>query len=297
LLPLLLADPHVATVRSVARRPLPPQPKLVHTRADLLDPAARRALEGVDVLFHLGFQLWRNGGGNVLGPVNVSGTANVLGARPGRVVFASSAAVYGAWPDNPLPITEETEPRPNPEVPYARHKLEAERMCAEAAPTASLRVSAVLGPHSDKRVKRSAAGYRLAVPAVRGASQALQFLDEDDAARALFAAGRSEATGVFNVATDDWLSEVDIARLAGGRVVRVPLGLALSAAEVAVRLRLLPFGADRAVFLNGPIAIDPGRAAATLGWHPTRRSADVLAEFLGRPPWPEGDGRTERRVA
>ena len=33
--------------------------------------------------------------------------------------------------------------------------------------------------------------------------QALQFLDEDDAAGALHAAGRATATGVFNVATED----------------------------------------------------------------------------------------------
>jgi nucleoside-diphosphate-sugar epimerase len=266
----------------VARRPLPAHPKLAHTRADLREESARRALEGVDVLYHLGFQLWRDKGGNHLGPVNVEGTTNVLAAKPGRVVFASSAAVYGAWPDNPLPITEDVEPRPNPEVAYAHHKLEAERLCGDAAPTVALRISAVLGAHADRRVKRSAAGYRLAVPAVRGATQALQFLHEDEAAAALHTAGRSDVTGVLNVATEDWLSEHDIARIAGGRVLRLPLGLVLRSSEVAVRLRLMPFGADRAIFLNGPVALDPGAAADALGWRPTRRSAEVLAEFIGR---------------
>ena len=290
LLPLLLADPEVTTVRSVARRPLPPlrsaaraaHPKLVHTRADLADDAARRALEGVDVLVHLAFRMWRDGTANRLGPENLAGTANVLAARPPRVVFASSATVYGAWPDNPLPLTEDDEPRPNPEVPYAAQKLEAERRCADAAPTASLRICAVLGPHADRPVRRSAAGYRLAVPAVPGVRQALQFLHEDEAASALHAAVRSAATGVFNVATADWMSEEDIARVAGGRVLRLPLKVVLPASEALARLRLLPFGADRSIFLNGPIALDAGRAAGALGWRPSRTSSEVLAGVVRR---------------
>ncbi len=285
-------------MRSVARRPLRGaafghagstafghaggHPKLTHVRADLADVSARRALEGVDVLVHLAFRMWRKGSANRLGPENIEATVNALGAEPARVVFASSATVYGAWPDNPLPLTEDAPPRPNREVPYAHQKLEVEGLCADAAPTASLRICAVVGPHADPRVRRSAAGYRLAVPAVPGVTQALQFLDEDDAAAALHAAVRSSATGVFNVATTDWMSEADIARVAGGRVVRLPLGVVLPASEVLAWLRLLPFGADRSIFLNGPLALDPSRAAEALGWRPTRTSADVLGAVLGR---------------
>ena len=278
-------------MRSVARRALAPlasgpqtaHAKLVLTRADLADASARRALEGADVLVHLAFRMWRDGSANRLGPENLAGTANVLAARPARVVFASSATVYGAWPDNPLPLTEDAEPRPNPEVPYAAQKLEAERRCADAAPTASLRISAVMGPHVDPRVRRSAAGYRLAVPAVPGVDQALQFLHEDDAAAALHSATRTAATGVFNVATTDWMSELDISRVAGGRVLRLPLKVVLPASEVLARLRLLPFGADRSIFLNGPIALDPARAAEAFGWRPTRTSSEVLAGVVRRP--------------
>src|SRR5205823_2095604 len=138
-LPLLLADPGVASVHSVARRPLPDHPKLDHTEADIRDPVVRRALAGVDVLVHLGFQLWRTP--DAAG-TNLGGTTNVLAAGPKRVVLASSAAVYGAWPDNPLPLAETSTPRPNDECAYAGQKLEAERRCAEAAPTAALRICA-----------------------------------------------------------------------------------------------------------------------------------------------------------
>lgn len=137
-------------------------------------------------------------------------------------------------------------------------------------------------PTATPRVRRSALGYRLAVPAVRQVGQTLQFLDEDDAARALHDAGRSSATGVYNVATEDWLTEAGIARVTGGRIVRLPLKTILALSEMAFPTRLLPFGSDRAVLLNGPLALDPRAAAGAFGWPPTRTSADVLAGFVDR---------------
>jgi len=263
----------------VARRPLPPHPKLVHTRADLGDPAASRALAGSEVLWHLGFSLWPGGGGEGL---NRQATRSVLAARPGRVVLASSAAVYGAWPDNPCPLGEEHRARPNPQCPYAGQKLEAEETLLSAVPGVALRICAVLGPGADPRVARVADGYRLAVPAIRGVSQRLQFLHEDDAAAALHLAGTARMTGVCNVSPADWLGVEGIAEVAGSRVVALPAPVLFAMAEWARRLRLSPFGVDRAVLLSGPLALSPARAERELGWRASKGSAEVLAGFLHR---------------
>jgi len=265
-------------VRTVARGDVAPHPRVVHTRADLRDGAARRALEGVDVLWHLGAQVWR---GAEQADVNIGGTANVLAARPAHVVFASSAAVYGAWPDNPVPLAESDAPRPNAACAYARQKLEGERLAGDAAPAAVVRVSAVLGPHADRRVARATRGYRVAVPATR-APLALQFLDEDDAAGGLLAAGMATTAGTWNLAPADWLDARAIASVSGGRVLRLPLRAALVASEAAFRLRVLPFGADRACLLGGPLALSSARARDDLGWTPLRTSAQVLAAVLGQ---------------
>jgi nucleoside-diphosphate-sugar epimerase len=212
----------------------------------------------------------------------LAATANVLAARPGRVVYASSAAVYGAWPDNHLPLHESDATRPNRECAYARQKLAGERQCSDAAPTAILRIGAVLGPHADARIAKATRGYRRAVPAIRGVAEAMQFSDEGDVAAALLAAGTSDATGVWNIATDDWLTAADIAGLAGSRVIRLPRALLVGASEAIFRLGLLPFGADRAALVNGPLALDCALAGDQLGWRPTRRSVDVLADALAR---------------
>ena len=242
----------------------------------------RRVLAGCDVIAHLGFQLWTS---REAEGVNLGGTANVIAAAPARIVLASSAAVYGAWPDNPLPLTEDHAARPNRRCPYAAHKLEAERRCADAAPTASLRICAVLGPHADPLVKKASAGLRTAVPAARGRRQAVQFLHEDDAAAALHAAIKNEASaGLYNIAPHDWLDENAIALVSGGRVVRLPLSVLVRGSELARRLHIMDMGADRAILLNGPLALEPSKAARDLDWRATQGSAQVLSDFLAAKP-------------
>lgn len=297
LLRRLLADPDVGQIRTVARRPLSPDPvggppdRLVHTLADLGHPSARQALDGVDLLFHLAAQVWQGRSSRGLEQMyaaNVEGTRNVARARAGALVFASSAAVYGAWPDNPLPMDEGHEPRPNIECAYAVQKLVAERTCVTEGPRhVIVRLSAVLGAHADARVAKAVRGYRLAVPAVTRAAQAVQWLDEGDAAEGLLAAGRALVNGgdadgeVVNLAPADWLEAHDVAALAGSRVVELPRRTMVTGAEVGRRLGFSPFGADRAVLITGPLALSASKADRLLGWKATSTSADVLAAALG----------------
>src|SRR5207248_8022024 len=119
LLPLLLEDPDVSAVRSVARRPLPDHPKLTHTAADLRDPTVRRSLAGCDVVVHLGFQLWRT---SDAAGVNLGGTANVIAAAPDRIVLASSGGGYGGWPDNRLRLSEGEQVRQEQACRYAERE-------------------------------------------------------------------------------------------------------------------------------------------------------------------------------
>jgi UDP-glucose 4-epimerase len=301
LLRRLLDDQGISEVRSVARRGLPPPlapsgrdqvAKLVHTRADLRQPEARKALQGVDLLYHLAAQVWQKRGpgrpDDMYG-ANVEGTRNVLLARPGAVVLASSAAVYGAWPDNPRPLDELHVPRPNVQCPYALHKLLAEQACAvQSGRWVALRIAAVLGPHADARVARAVRGYRLAVPSVRHHAQAVQWLDESDAVNGLLAAGQGLLAGtranghVVNLATEDWLEAHDVARLARSRVIELPLSALVGVSELGNRLGLTPFGADRAVLIAGPLALSVTKAEQVLGWRPSKSSAQVLAGAIER---------------
>lgn len=273
-------------------RPGPTAAHVVHTCADVRSLAAREAIEGADLVVHLAARIWPGSGvaaREEMRSVNLDGTLNVLAARPKAVVFASSAAVYGAWPDNPLPLGEDWEPRPNAECQYAVDKLLGEQAVAEGVQRwAVLRLCAVLGPHADRRVSRSLAGYRWAVPEVRGCPQALQWLDEADAAEAIWRAGADllgpgRASGqVLNVATKDWLGAPQMATLASSRVLSAPRRLVLAAAELGRRAGLSPFGADRAALICGPLALSPEKAADLLSWQPSKSSREVFAAALAR---------------
>lgn len=107
--------------------------------------------------------------------VNVTGTLNVLlaarEARVRRVVFASSAAVYGDNDD--LPLKETAVARPL--SPYAASKLAGEAYCqmfsaAYGLPTVSLRYFNVFGPRQNPNSQYAAAIPRFIAALLRGES-------------------------------------------------------------------------------------------------------------------------------
>src|SRR5581483_2993965 len=154
--------------------------------------------------------------------------------------------------------------------------------------TSVIRISAVLGPNADPRVIKASQGYKVAVPAIRGVPSALQFLDEDDAATGLLEAGMRRHEGVLNLATADWMTAEEIAAVAGGRVLPLPRRATIAVSELGYRVRLLPFGSDRSALLNGPLALDPSRAASALEWKPRFGSAEVLGRLYATDGAPAG---------
>lgn len=75
--------------------------------------------------------------------VNAGGTANLLKAMtdagfPGRLLYVSSADIYGAVPEGLLPVTEEAPVAPR--NPYATSKVAGEELCRQWARTRPLDV-------------------------------------------------------------------------------------------------------------------------------------------------------------
>lgn len=118
--------------------------------ADLLDiEALERAMAAVDpeVVIHLGGLSHVGLSWKRLAEyfqVNVLGTENLLAAADGRrVVFASSAEVYGKVPASEQPLTEGRTAAPR--SPYAMSKASAERLCLERGAVV-VRAFNVVGP-------------------------------------------------------------------------------------------------------------------------------------------------------
>jgi UDP-glucose 4-epimerase len=130
-------DPGVGRVLGLSRHEPPLLgPKFEFVQAGPGDPAFATALAGVDtlVLFPLIDAADRNEEGRKARVVD--GTRRSLEAAAGAatVVLWSSGVVYGAHPDNPVPIPETHPTRPNPEFPAAGVLAETERVALESAP-------------------------------------------------------------------------------------------------------------------------------------------------------------------
>ena len=187
-------------------------------QASILDrDAVRRAVQGADYVFHLAAMI--SVPESMATPVecneiNTKGTLIVLeeAARAGikKLVFSSSAAIYG---DNPeVPKLEAM--LPEPKSPYAITKLDGEYYCRmftaeKRLATACLRYFNVFGPRQDPHSQYAAAvpifidralkNEPIAIYGDGGQTRDFIYVKDVAAANTHFAT-QSPATGVFNVA-------------------------------------------------------------------------------------------------
>ena len=199
-------------------------------QASILDrESVRRAVKGVDYVFHLAAMI--SVPESMQKPVecneiNAAGTLMVLEeaarAKVKKLVFSSSAAIYG---DNPVVPKVETMP-PEPKSPYAVTKLDGEYYCKRFAeegrlPTTSLRYFNVFGPRQDPRSQYAAAVPIFMDRAVKNApltifgdgEQTRDFIFVKDVVAAnVYFAMEWSATGVFNVACGRRITINDLAK-------------------------------------------------------------------------------------
>jgi nucleoside-diphosphate-sugar epimerase len=293
-------DPEVERVLGLSRHEPPLLgPKFDFVQAGPGDPAFAGALAGVDtlVLFPLIDAADRNEEGRRARVLE--GTRRSLEAAAGAatVVLWSSGVVYGAHPDNPVPIPETQPARPNPEFPAAGVLAESEQVALAAGdrPEGSgepqggapvrrvvvLRGAGVWAPAWGTFLARS-----LMAPAmvgVRGQDPPLQCLAPADAVSALALATTGRLRGVYNVAPDDWVGAKDAARAAGRRRLEVPQRVAQSTAERLWQAGMSAATAGELAFQTHPWVLDNAKLRQA-GWAPIRSSAEAFAEAGGQKP-------------
>ena len=188
----------------------------------------REAMRGVDFVFHLAAMV--SVSGSVQAPneyvkTNAGGTAVILeeAARAGakKLIFSSSAAIYG---DNPTIPKIESMPA-EPKSPYATSKYEGEQHCCSFTiegrlPTVSLRYFNVFGPYQCPRSEYTAVVPAFIQKGIRNepimifgdGRQTRDFIYVKDvvAANAFFAL-QSVATGIFNVGCGKQITIADLA--------------------------------------------------------------------------------------
>jgi UDP-glucose 4-epimerase len=249
--------------------------------ADIRDEAAlSEAMAGVDVVFHQAAVVSVTE--SVARPtetndVNLSGTLAVLDAarrRDARVVFASSAAVYGRPESVPVAETHPTEPL----SPYGLQKLAADKYLRLYADLYGLEGVALRyfnvygpgqrgGPYSGvvtAFLNRIRAGEPLVIDGP--GTQTRDFVHVSDVVRANLLAATTDATGeAYNVGT--------------GRSVTIR-GLAERLVEVADADVAITHGTARSGDVPASVA-DISKARDRLGYEPEVPLSEGLADLLG----------------
>lgn len=301
--------PQVESVLGMARRPFDPSEegweKVAYRRGDILDRGALAALfDGVDVAVHLAFAIF--GSREETRKVNLQGTRNVFEAaiRAGvkRLVYASSVAAYGFYPENPQPLTEEVPARGSESFYYSAQKAELEallgellagsevepyvfRPCIVAGPRATMlveqTVDAVRAGDPLPLLRRGVEKLPLVTPVLPDPGVPFQLVHHDDVAQAMAAAICGDGPpGVYNLAGEGEIRIGDVARALGWRSVPVP-GPAVSVGTAAARQ--LTFASSKlewAVALDTPVLMATEKARRDLGWKPRYDAAGTLAQTV-----------------
>jgi nucleoside-diphosphate-sugar epimerase len=277
---LLRADPDVERV--------------VELPHDRLGPEAavelKRSMDGATHLIHL--------------DDDAPATRSVLEAAAAcgitHAVVLSSTTVYGAWPTNPVPLTEDAHLRPNPELSLAVKAAERERLAAEWVadhPGSSVAVMRAAVPVAEDDVAGLARGLRAAAgPVDAGDDAPLQFVHHADLAAALDLARRRRLSGPFNVAPDGWIDGAALRALAGGPRVRLPDRFASRIDDIRGRLLLTPQRPGLVPYTRHPWVVANDRLRAE-GWTPRYTNEEAYLAVAPPSRWATISPRRRQELA
>jgi nucleoside-diphosphate-sugar epimerase len=210
-------------------------------------------------------------------------TATLVAARAARhVVLVSSAMVYGAYSNNPVPLTEDAALRPNVHFAFARQLGAVEQLVDEWRMAVPGRTVTVLRPALAMAADGTGPVARaLAAGMGQRAGEddpPAQFLHLDDLTSAVVLAAERELDGVYNVAPDGWVAGERV-RALSGEVPRIKLPERL--AEIASRLRWRfqrgPIPPGMRSYTRWPWLVANDRLKAE-GWHPTVTNEQAYVE-------------------
>jgi nucleoside-diphosphate-sugar epimerase len=217
-----------------------------------------------------------------------------------HAVLLSSATVYGAWPANPVPLTEDAPVRPNPELSLAVKAAERERLAGEWVaehPGSSVAVLRAAVPVAEDDDAALARGLRAAAGRVDAGDDApIQFVHHADLAAAVDLARRRRLSGPFNVAPDGWIDGAALRALAGGPRVRLPDRFASRMDDVRGRLLLTPHRPGLVPYTRHPWVVANDRLRAE-GWTPRYTNEEAYLAVAPARRWTTVSPRRRQELA
>jgi len=254
---------------------------------DVRDPALAGRLTGVDVVVHTDVDLAPDTDARARRAFNVRGAQTVLTAaaagRVGRAVLVTSAMVYGARPDNPVPLEESAPPAADLDGSVVGDLLEIEQLARRSVAAhpgldvTVVRPAALVGDGVETAVTRHFEAPRLLT--VKGTRPRWQFCHVDDLVSALELTAAGELTGSFAVGCEGWLEQEEVEEISGLRRLELPAGLTFGAVQRLHRAGLTPVPVVDLNFIVYPWVVDC-RALRDAGWRPQHGNAEAFRILL-----------------
>lgn len=280
----LAADDGVDEVLGFDRVAMTPTPGTRFRQVDLL-LADDDLFDGCDSVVHLAEDPAQRGDVDVATSTLKAVLRRAEAANCRHVVVLSSALVYGAYPGNPIPLTEQHRRRPIRDLGYALAKTRVEEHAEKWAADHGIEL-AILRPTttlSERGTSYVAAALRAAT-SVRGddVDAPVQFLHEDDLAAAVAVIVVQRGSSIYNVAPDGWIGPdafrdlLPEAKLTWPEPLHDAYGRLVQRYSPGLDPALMPY-------VNHPWVVANDRLRST-GWEPAFTNEEALV--LGTPaPW------------
>jgi len=237
-----------------------------------------------DCVVHMAFNINGMHDRKKLERLNVDGSKSVIDAAVEagveKLVFTSSIAAYGAHTDNPIPLKETDRLRGKGTFFYADQKHRLEEYLDEVEKKNSkmkivrLRLCTTTGP---KAYNETVTMYSSPVfVAFRKYQPPVQLMHEDDAVEAFHLAIVRDISGAFNIGADWDYSAKEHAKIAGAKIVYLPVAVSKAFANLLWWLRIIKFHPSWIQASLYPVVTDVTKARKLLGWQPKYKTEEII---------------------
>ena len=287
---LASGEPTLEVVATDVRAPRSPLPRVTHEVLDITSARqvdAAIAIHEPDVVVHLAAVVTPrpDQGRDAQYAVDVEGTSNVVRACVAhgvdKLVYTSSGAAYGYYPDNPPLLREDDEIRGTEVFAYAWHKRLVEDLLAEARTAHPelrqliFRVSTILGTRVQNQI--TAMFERPFVLGVEGVDTPFCLVWDEDVVACLRAGiVCSDSAGVYNLTADGVMTLREIAVGMGRRYVALPERWIRAGLEILSSRGIAPYGPEQVMFLKSRPVLANDALVEQFGFRPRRSTREVF---------------------
>lgn len=264
--------------------------KMDYYRMDVRDTNLKNLFKkyGIDAVIHLAFVLNPIHNEDEMHDINVNGFKNVLNAakhvNAKKFIVTSSTMVYGAWKDNPEFLTEESPLRGHKRYYYNKDKIELEKISMEFSKKNKnikltiLRPCLVLGPTVNHFYSRILNWPFL--PLVDGFNPGMQFIHEDDVARAYEIFLINDIEGIFNITGNGTMEWKKIGEAAKRKAVSLSSSILYPMLSFLWKLRLTEVPPDILDFIKYRWVASNEKAKKEAKFIPRYTTDETLHSFL-----------------